>query len=153
VLDGTEYERWRTAAVSALRGADVQCDAGVYHWACFQAEQSAQLAVKGLLHGMGAGIWGHDLVRLGEAVASATADAVPDSVAARLRRLSRHYIPPRYPDAHPSGPPETHYGRNDASEALADAHAVLRWVEEIWSNLTSAEAAARQARKADEDPR
>ncbi|MGH2736718.1 MAG: HEPN domain-containing protein [Actinomycetota bacterium] len=47
----------------ARRAADVQHAAALHNWACFAAEQAAQLALKGLLHGLGLGPWGHDLVR------------------------------------------------------------------------------------------
>jgi HEPN domain-containing protein len=36
-----------------VSGARLQADAGLHNWACFAAEQAAQLAVKGLLHGLG----------------------------------------------------------------------------------------------------
>ncbi|MGH2450859.1 MAG: hypothetical protein ACRDGE_06260 [Candidatus Limnocylindria bacterium] len=41
-------------------------------------------------------------MRLVEAVAAAGIDVSADAADA-ARRLSRHYIPARYPDAHPSG--------------------------------------------------
>ncbi len=133
-LDEEEYRRWRDEAGRALRGARLQGEAGLHNWACFSAEQAAQLAVKGLLHGVGAGPWGHDLVRLGEALVE-QGISLPARLADALRRLSRHYIPARYPDAHPSGPPGLHYGESDAAEALADADAVTRFVDEAWGQL------------------
>jgi HEPN domain-containing protein len=133
LLDTDEYSRWREEAENALRGARVQRDAGLHNWACFLAEQGAQLALKGLLHGLGRGPWGHDVVRLGSLAGEVV--EVPEDVAAALRRLSRHYIPARYPDAHPSGPPGPHYGPADSQEALGDAAAVLEFVDRTWANL------------------
>jgi HEPN domain-containing protein len=133
-VDRDEFDRWRAEADAALRGARLQAEGGLHNWACFAAEQAAQLAVKGLLHGLGRGPWGHDLVRLGEQLA-AVAD-VPVLVADALRRLSRHYIPARYPDAHPSGPPGMHYAGSDSSEALADADRVLSLVDGVWERLS-----------------
>jgi HEPN domain-containing protein len=132
-LDVEEFTRWREEASQALRGARLQHDAGLYNWACFLAEQSAQLALKGLLHGLGRGPWGHDLVRLGE-LAREVVD-VPEDVAAALRRLSRHYIPARYPDAHPAGPPGPHYGADDSQEALDDVAGLLEFVDGTWSGV------------------
>jgi HEPN domain-containing protein len=140
MLDQGEFDRWRQSAEEALRSARVQTEAGLHQWACFLAEQSAQLALKGLLHGFGADAWGHDLVRLGEAVGEAVDAALPDDVQAALRQLSRHYIPARYPDAHPSGTPGAHYGPQDASIAIRDAEAVAGFVALCWQRL--AEAAA-----------
>jgi HEPN domain-containing protein len=133
-LDVEELRRWRDEADRALAGARLQADAGLANWACFAAEQAAQLAVKGLLHGLGRAPWGHDLVRLVEALTAAGL-GVPDEAADAARRLSRHYIPARYPDAHPSGPPGTHYGARDAEEALADARTILALVDRLWDEL------------------
>lgn len=112
VLDEAEFHRWRAEADNAMEGARLQREGGVFNWACFSAEQAGQLALKAVLHGVGQGPWGHDLVRLGEMLREAGI-AVSDDVQAALRRLSRHYIPARYPDAHPSGTPSTHYGASE----------------------------------------
>jgi HEPN domain-containing protein len=133
-VDRDEFGRWRAEADAALRAARLQADAGLHNWACFAAEQATQLAVKGLLHGLGRGPWGHDLVRLGEQIGET--DEVPVQVRDALRRLSRHYIPARYPDAHPSGPPGIHYGETDSAEALADATRVLDYVDGTWAELS-----------------
>jgi HEPN domain-containing protein len=136
VLDRSEFDRWRAAADGARRSAELQAREELHNWGCFLAEQGAQLAVKGLLHGLGTGAWGHDLTELGRALAEATEETLPEEVAAALRRLSRHYIPARDPDAHPSGPPDTHYGREDSQHALADLRTILGYVDALWSRLS-----------------
>jgi HEPN domain-containing protein len=93
MLDRAEFARWSEASRNAERGA--------------------QLAVKGLLHGLGAGGWA-------------------------LRRLSRHYIPPRYPDAHPAGPPGAYYGPEDSRQALEDLALARSVVDEVWSRTLAA---------------
>lgn len=133
-LDDEEFGRWRSEADRALSGARLQADAGLHNWACFAAEQAAQLAAKALLHGLGRGPWGHDLVRLGELMRESDVE-VPPQVADALRRLGRHYIPARYPDAHAEGPPGTHYGPADAAEAIRDAELILGLVDRTWSSL------------------
>jgi HEPN domain-containing protein len=90
--------------------------------------------VKALLHGLGRGPWGPDLVRLGEMAIEAGV-GTPTEVSDALKRLGRHYIAGRYPDAHSAGSPGRHYGATDAGQALEDAHAVLRFVDEAWSGL------------------
>ena len=129
-VDHEEFSRWREEADAALRAAGVLSASDLHDWACFLAEQAAQLAVKGTLHGLGRGPWGHDLVRLGEQLA--TLGELPGTVADALRRLSRHYIPARYPDAHPSGPPGMHYAESDSAEAIRDAARVLSHVDATW---------------------
>jgi len=134
LVDADEFGRWRAEADAALRSARLQSEAGPHNWACFAAEQATKLAVKGHLHGLGRGPWGHDLVRLGELLADV--GEVPGAVEDALRRLSRHYIPARYPDAHPSGPPGIHYGPADSAQAVADAEGVLAHVDGLWEAVS-----------------
>lgn len=132
--DRSEFERWRSEADRALAGARALHGVGLHNWVCFGAEQSAQLAVKGLLHGLGRAPWGHDLVHLGELIEEAGIELAPKLPDA-MRRLGRHYIAARYPDAHASGPPGPHYGEADAIEALRDAEAIVAFVDVTWGSL------------------
>jgi len=43
------------------------------------------------------------------------------------RELDRFYIPPRYANAHPAGPPYRYYVRADAEQAVAAAQEVIDW--------------------------
>jgi HEPN domain-containing protein len=134
MVDAEEFGRWRPAASSAMEGARIQAGAGLFNWACFQAEQSAKLAMKALLHGIGAAPWGHDLAELGTKAASADID-VPDDVTDSLVRLSKLYIPPRYPDAFAAGPASAHYRAADWTQALSDAERTLAFVDDTWRAL------------------
>jgi HEPN domain-containing protein len=91
-VDRPEFDRWREAAADAGRAAGIQRTAGMHNWACFLAEQSAQLAVKGLLHGIGTGPWWHDLVALGELGHDSITISVGagQSAATAADRASRH---------------------------------------------------------------
>jgi len=103
VLDEPEFRRWWDSGADALAAAHVQAGSGFHNWSCFLAEQSAQLAVKALLYGMGVGAWGHDLVELGQAWGNALDEDLGATLQACMQRLSRHYIPARYPDGCASG--------------------------------------------------
>jgi HEPN domain-containing protein len=59
----------------------------------------------------------------------------PEFTRRREERLSRHYIPARYPDAHGRGTAAAHYGRADADAAVADATIILNLVDEQWQTL------------------
>jgi HEPN domain-containing protein len=135
VVDAPEFERWRATAGEALLAARANRDVGLPHFACFHYEQAAQHALKGLLHAVGAGVRGHDLValahRLGEAVGVEPDTSLHDAV----KRLSRHYQASRYPDAYPVGTASAHYADSDAEQAQADAQSVLGWVDDVWARL------------------
>jgi len=136
VVDASEFHRWRDEATDALKQAELSAGADLHNWACFSAEQAAQLAVKGLLHALGKAPWGHDL----EALLTALADAglaVPEEVEHAGKRLSRHYMAARYPDTQPGGRPGTKYLAEDARRALADARLVLALVDEGFRDLAA----------------
>lgn len=135
-LDGPEFERWLAAADRAVQAAEVQAQASFAEWACFLAEQSAQLALKGLLHGVGAPAWGHDLAALERTAATTIGVAWPPTAARRAERLSRFYIPTRYPDAVPGDIPGHRFDAEDAAAALADARAILGAVRQTWQHLS-----------------
>jgi HEPN domain-containing protein len=135
-VDEPEFRRWREEGDRALAAAAREAGADNHNWACFLAEQGAQLAVKGLLHGLGRGPWGHDLEALVAGVADAGVD-LPEEIAAAARELARHYIPARYPDAHPASSPGSRYVADDARGALEAARRILRFVDDQWTGLSA----------------
>ncbi len=138
LLDQPEYDRWRAQAEVTVSTARLAAGGGSHGWACFLCEQAAQLAVKGLLRAVGAEAWGHDLPQL---VARAAAELDPDwsAVADAADELSRHCIPARYPDAHPSGTPEDHYNATSSGLAFGYATEVLAKVDQSWASLVAAD--------------
>lgn len=135
MLDVEEFGRWRGQAASALDTAGLAAAGGRWEWSCFLGEQAAQLAVKGLLHGLGEEAWGHDLVVLVQRAATALGPAWPTETADPAARLSRHYIATRYPDAHASGEPGAHYRAGDAEQAMADARTLLAATNQAWAEV------------------
>jgi len=136
-LDAEEFNRWLEQAGSAQATADLARAGGRHDWACFLDEQAAQLAVKGLLHGIGEQAWGHDLTVLVAHAASILGELWSATTVEPAARLARHYIPARYPDAHASGAPTTHYTSGDADQADADARTIMAAVAGAWNGLRS----------------
>ena len=133
-LDEPEFSRWREEADRALAAAGREAQAENHNWSCFLAEQAAQLAMKALLHGLGRAPWGHDLEELTRAAGEAGV-ALSDRVEAAARLLARHYIPARYPDAHPAAAPGSRYVADDSAAALAAADVLLTLVDRTWESL------------------
>jgi HEPN domain-containing protein len=136
-LDDSEFARWRGQADRALDTALLAADGGRWEWACFLAEQAAQLAVKGLLHGLAEEAWGHDLVVLVQRAATTLGSSWPSEAADPAARLSRHFIPTRYPDAHASGEPGMHYRPADAVAAVGDARTLLAAADRAWAEVSA----------------
>lgn len=139
--DGPELERWRRQAQAALDLASLAA-ATTPSWSCFLAEQGAQLALKGLLHAVGehANAWGHDLGPLERRVAGVFGSDWPPGLVEPAMRLGRHYLPARYPDAHPTGSPDERYTPGDAGAALDDALQLVNAVDATARLLRTADA-------------
>jgi HEPN domain-containing protein len=60
-----------------------------------------------------------------------------DSLFADARALDRHYIPPRYADAYPSGSPFEFYDEQTAYEALKASERVIEFVRKLKDTVTS----------------
>lgn len=138
LLDAAEFERWRAQADRTVATAHLAADGGSHGWACFLCEQAAQLAVKGLLHAIGEPAWGHDLPQL---VARAAESVGPERLAVTdaAEELSRHYIPARYPDAHPAGTADEHYNATSSRLAFEYVGSVLDAIDDAWQALNDAD--------------
>lgn len=98
-----------------------------YAWACFAAQQAAEMAAKGLHMKLGQIAWGHSVLDL---LAALPEEARPDDLfLEKAKVLDKYYIPSRYPNAHPAGPAYRHYTEKEAKEAIGLAREVLEYCE------------------------
>jgi HEPN domain-containing protein len=134
-LDAPEFQRWLEQAGHALDTAALAREGERFEWTCFLAEQAAQLALKGLLRGIGSPAWGHDLVELAATAATELGDSWDQTLDDPSARLSRHYIPTRDPGAFAAGAPGSHYTRGDSDGAITDAVTILDFVRSVWLDL------------------
>lgn len=129
-FDKEEYERWLSQAKYTLESAEEDLKHGKFSWSCFKSQQAAEYAVKGLLHGVGKIPIGHSLTRLVRRM-SRWIDL--NEALKHARTLDRHYIPTRYPNAHPEGAPYEYYDEDTAQEALKSSRKLLEMVEKVAS--------------------
>jgi HEPN domain-containing protein len=95
-----------------------------HEWACFAAQQSAEKAVKALHLALGQEAWGHMVARLlQELPVSVTTNLIE-----KAQVLDGFYIPTRYANGHPEGPPFAHYGDLQSREAIQYAGEILEFV-------------------------
>jgi len=135
-FDWHGYRRWMAQAANTLASARVDADHGFHNWCCFKAQQAGEYAVKAILYGLGVPAIGHSIVSLSERLREIGVETYEDFMT-DARLLDRHYIPPRCPDAYPSGSPHNYYDSAASGEALRAcervielAHGVGRQVEE-----------------------
>lgn len=118
------YRDWLEEAVDDLEAARRLFEFSMWSKVCFFSHQAAEKALKALcIKKLGRYVQTHSVARLLEELGGAV--ELPQGLAERARRLDRHYIPTRYPNAWPELPPHRHYSRGDAEEALAAAAEVV----------------------------
>ena len=100
-----------------------------YEWSCFSAQQAAEKSVKALYQSLRAAARGDSVSGLLSKLPRRY--KVAEQILAKAKGLDRHYIPARYPNAHPEGTPSDYYGREDAEEAVKDAEEIIEFCEGI----------------------
>ena len=125
-MRGRESERWLAQARWDLKAARDSTAAGNFEWACFQAQQAAEKALKSFLYRAGAEPSArHSVRRLVAECEKISADF------ARLRHaaeLDGYYIPTRYPNGLPDDVPHEYYTVEAAEECLSLASSVIEFV-------------------------
>lgn len=117
--------RWLRQARYDIEQAQCLLDREVYPYAAFLAEQAAQKALKAFLISRGRRfVMIHSVAELARL---ATAyDSAFEGLIDAGRRLDRHYLTSRYPDALPDPViPAEAYVRQDAEEAVAAGRAIV----------------------------
>jgi len=115
---------WLLQAERDLEQAGASQAEGRHEWACFAAQQSAEKAVKGLHLFLGQEAWGHVVARLLHDLPL----EVPEGLVEKGKVLDNFYIPTRYANSHPEGPPYEHYGPLQSEEAIRYAGEILDFV-------------------------
>ncbi len=108
------------------------CAEHAFHdWACFSAQQAAELAVKAVFQKQGGIAWGHSVAALLEELPPSC--GVPVELIDLARELDKTYIPARYPDAHPQGSPRRQYTHTEAQRMIAHAERIIEFCEGLLS--------------------
>ena len=115
---------WLLQAERDLEQAKASQADGRHEWACFAAQQSAEKAVKALHLSLGQEAWGHVVARLLHDLPM----AVSETLVEKGKVLDNFYIPTRYANSHPEGPPYEHYGPLQSEEAIRYAGEILDFV-------------------------
>jgi len=117
---------WLAQAKRDLEQAEDSRHAGRHEWACFACHQAAEKAVKALHLNKGQEAWGHVIAKLIQELPGTV--EVPEDLIDKGRVLDNFYIPTRYPNGHPEGPPFSHYGLLQSNEAIQYAGEIIEFV-------------------------
>jgi HEPN domain-containing protein len=115
---------WYAQAERDLEQAVASQRDGRHEWACFAAQQAAEIAVKALHLQRGQEAWGRVVARL----LSELPLPVSSDLVEKGKVLDNLYVPTRYAIGHPEGPPYEHYGPLQSDEAIRYAREILNFV-------------------------
>lgn len=125
-----EALRWFDEALWDLDTARILHRERRFNAAAFYAHQAAEKACKALLYHAHEAPWGHSVRELLMRYSNRAGRGVSEELMVCARELDRHYIPSRYPNAHPSGTPHEAYDEETSRRALEAAERVLNFVRE-----------------------
>lgn len=116
---------WRQAHMELRAATNLQVT-GDHAWCCFTCQQAAEKALKAVLEQRGHEHEGHSLNLLLRRLFGE--DDPPRELVRACARLSRLYIPTRYPDAVVEGAPADQYLEEDAQQSLEDLRVIVDYV-------------------------
>lgn len=122
-----EWRRWLDEAGWDLETAKILYQNGRYNASCFYAHQAGEKAVKALLYSINEAGWGHSIRILLERYMEKSGDQSAEKLFGDARELDRHYIPSRYPNAHPSGTAYEAYDQDTSRKAIECASRILKY--------------------------
>lgn len=118
-----EIFNWWKQAEKDLKASENSLNSGDYEWACFQAHQSVEKALKALYLKQKKELNpSHNLVILGKAL------KLPLDLIEYLKELTPEYTLSRYPDVANASPFEV-YTEKKAKEKINQAGIVVKWIE------------------------
>ena len=120
-----EALRWLKQAEKDLTSAENSLESGDYEWACFQAQQSAEKALKSVLYSKGfRKIITHSIYELVKKIENKEVGLMQFKKEAKV--LDSVYIPSRYPNGIAGDlAPFEYYEKEDAEECINYAGLIL----------------------------
>jgi len=126
-----EAKRWFKQAENDLSASKNSLNSENYEWACFQAQQSAEKALKSILYAKGyRKILTHSIYELVKEVSKF--DKAFTELKKKAKILDAVYIPARYPNGIAGEMiPAEYYEQEDAKECISYAGLILEKAKEI----------------------
>ncbi len=126
-----EALRWLDEALWDLETAEILHREGRYNAASFYAHQAAEKAVKALLYHVNEAPWGRSIRVLLQRYFKKVGEPANEELLRYARELDLHYIPSRYPNAHPAGTPHEAYDEETSRRALSASRKIIEYVRRV----------------------
>lgn len=107
-----------------LKTAKILHNVGRYNVAAYYSHQAAEKSAKALLYLVNEAPWGHSVRILLEEFADKKKLTI-NELLPYARELDRHYVPSRYPNAHPAGTPHEAYDETTFQKAVEAAERLI----------------------------
>lgn len=102
-----------------------------FNAAAFYAHQAAEKACKAPFYYVHEAPWSHSVRELLLRYFRRLHENPPEDLMTYVRELDRHYIPSRYPNAHPSGTSHEAYDEETSKRALEACEKLISFVRKI----------------------
>jgi HEPN domain-containing protein len=116
---------WLRQAESDLLAAGDSAATGHHEWAAFQAQQSAEKAVKALFQFLHGSVRGHGVTEMLRQLPAAA--AAPETLLDVARELDKVYITARYPNGLVSGAPADYFTDKTSQQLISYARTILEF--------------------------
>lgn len=116
---------WLAQAERDLNAAVDSAAAGHHEWAAFQAQQSAEKAVKALVQSLHGSVRGHSITEILRQLPVSV--EVPDALFMAAQELDKVYITSRDPNAFASGIPGDYFDEKNSRELIGYAREILEF--------------------------
>ena len=124
-----EFSRWFSQAGFDLEAAKTSLNAGNYEWACYQAHQTAEKALKSFLFLNGKRmVVTHSIQKL---LLECLAFNVEFQQISLAKSLDMYFIPTRYPSGLPDQIPHEFYQKEDAMVCVYYAEKILSLIKNL----------------------
>ncbi|MHA1268422.1 MAG: HEPN domain-containing protein [Candidatus Helarchaeota archaeon] len=126
-----DYENWLKEAEWDLETAIILNKQQRYNAAAFYAQQAVEKLLKAALLYRNESAWGHSIreliIRWGKSLKIDISELLHPA-----RELDRHYIPARYPNAHPNSTPHEAYDEEIANVAIENAKKIFNQIKKYF---------------------
>ena len=116
---------WFRQAEADLRAAEDSVASRHYEWAAFQAQHTAEKAVKALVQFLHGATRGQSITEILQQLPASV--PAPPTVLDAARRLDKVYLTARYPNGFVSGTPSDYFTEKESRELIGHARSILEF--------------------------